>query len=219
MLDQKNKYPDTNNTHGEFINLTDYNNNDLMNSYDNALYRTPDDPMYISNKVLKGTSRPNYKPFISALSVTAVLGIAVYLSIKHFANNNSPISFGMIFFIAGSMIFWTSLFGEISKKKICTQPVMAVCHDLHVSHSRDSDGHSSTTYSPVWRYYFNGNYYEHHESGSSNIDVPRMGEQREIMIDPNDPLTIYRKSTSKMLFLLVFGLVFMAVPLFMAMII
>ncbi|MBO4867540.1 MAG: DUF3592 domain-containing protein [Ruminococcus sp.] len=225
-LDKKNTnmYDDTYgtyNAHDTYNNMPEYGNNSLMNSYDNApndLYRSSGDPMYISNNVRKGTSRPDYKPFIRALPVTAILCVAVYLAVSHFANNNAPIGFGMIFFISGSMIFWTSLFSEISKKKICTQPVMAVCHDLHVSHSRDSDGSSSTTYSPVWRYYFDGNYYEHHESSSSNVDVPRVGEQREIMVDPNDPLTIYRKSIPKLIFMLIFSLVFMAVPIFMAMI-
>lgn len=64
---------------------------------------------------------------------------------------------------------------------------------------------------------FNGNYYEHHESSSSNIDVPRVGEERTLMIDPSDSLTIYRQSIPQMLFLMIFGLVFMAVPLLMVM--
>jgi hypothetical protein len=218
MLDLNKNYNDTNSTYDSYNRMPDYGRNDLTNCYDNAqrdMYRAPNDPMNMSDGIIRGTSRTDYKPLIICLVITAILSLAVWLTVKHFAKSDAPIGFGMIFFIAGSIVFWNSILKCISKKKICTQPVTALCYDLHVSVSRDSDGHTSKTFSPVWRYYYNGNYYEHHERSSSNIDVPRVGQEYTLMIDPNDPLTIYRKSITQMLFMLVFGLVFMTVPLIM----
>ena len=221
MLDLNKKFNNTNGIYDEYNRMPYHDSNNHMNLYDNPpkdLYRAPYDPMNMSDGVIRGTSRADYSPLKKSLAITALLSIAVVLIAKLFAGNVVPIGFGLLFFIIGSIVFWTTIFNCSSKKKICTQPVTAVCHDLHVSVSRDSDGTTSRTYSPVWRYYFNGNYYEHHESHSSNIDVPRVGEERTLMIDPSDPLTIYRKSISQMLFLLIFGLIFMIVPMLIVMI-
>ena len=220
MLDLNKKYNDSNDTYNAYNQMPNYGRNDLTNRYDKAqrdLYRVPNDPMNMSDGVIKGTSRSDITSFILSLVITAVLSVALVLTIKYFVKSNAPIGIGMLFFVIGSIVFWNPILQYVSKKRICTQPVTAVCHDLHVSYSRDSNGHSSKTYSPVWRYYYNGNYYEHHESTSSNIDVPRVGEERTIMIDPDDPLTICRKSITQLLFLTVFGLVFMAVPVIMMM--
>lgn len=96
-----------------------------------------------------------------------------------------------------------------------TQPVNALCVYVDVDYSSDhNDPHRKTkTYCPTWEYNYGGQVYKQAESVYTNIGVPKVGEERTIMINPNNPNEIFRNNKSANVFVYVIGFLFVAFPL------
>lgn len=77
------------------------------------------------------------------------------------------------------------------KSKRCTLPVIAECVNLKVK-SDASDYHSKTKlYSPIWKYYFNGEYHTYCDNDFSNFGVSNVGDNIELFINPQKYDDIY----------------------------
>lgn len=116
----------------------------------------------------------------------------------------------VIFTAAGALMIVMPFVKRHFMLKKCTEVVMARCIYLDSHISRDDHG-STRVYAPKWEYYFGGMVYQHQESTYSNVGVPRLGDEREIYVDPYDPNTIYRKDRSISILVLIIGAVFLFV--------
>ncbi len=96
---------------------------------------------------------------------------------------------GLIFIVIGCLIFYF----QKQDEKICTDKVDGVVVELvaRKSTSTRKNHHSSTTYAPVYEYDYKGHHYRVQSSISSSPASFSVGEQVEIMVDPDDPSHIY----------------------------
>lgn len=90
--------------------------------------------------------------------------------------------FGLVMLSVGCYIFYTNYtFAQTAV------PVTGKVVDFDISYSTDDDGNTSTMYSGVFEYEYNGEMYRHTgEVASSSPDYDE-GEEVEILIDPNNP--------------------------------
>lgn len=93
---------------------------------------------------------------------------------------------GLIFFVVGIGIG----IHDRNMKKRCSEKVTAVITENREVLSK-SDNHISRTYSPVFRYTYNGTEYTQNTGYSSNPPVFEVGDNTEIFVDPSDPNKIY----------------------------
>ena len=97
-----------------------------------------------------------------------------------------------VFFFLFGFIFLAVGIGvgvhDNNMKKRCTEEVAAVVIENKTSFS---DGDSSPTYSPVFRYTYNGKEYTKQTGYSSNPPVFKEGEKTDLFLDPSDPEKIY----------------------------
>ena len=107
-----------------------------------------------------------------------------------------PIAALAVFILVGlGMTVFTFLNNRI-KKIHCTEIVTAVCIKLNRKYSFDSsdDIGGRPTYAPVFKYYFNGAEYTVTQSYYTNIDVPKLGSEVQLYINPDNPEEFYRPS-------------------------
>lgn len=97
--------------------------------------------------------------------------------------------FGAILALVALML----LLGRGNDKKRCTQPVTAVVVDNETRRSKTMKNHSFT-YAPVFEYEYRGQTYRHESSISTNPPRFQVGQRVELMIDPDNPATVYDKS-------------------------
>lgn len=95
--------------------------------------------------------------------------------------------FGLIFFIVGAVLGAV----ENNKKKRCTEEVAAVVIENRTVRSTSRNHGQSITYSPVFRYTYNGTDYETQTGYSSSPAVFSVGEKTTLFVDPDSPKTIY----------------------------
>lgn len=139
-----------------------------------------------------------FSDFTISADITVILVLGVFMLI------------GLGFLIIPAAIY-------IHKKKTCV-PVMAVCKDLDVRYSRSKNGGRKKIYAPTWEYYFDGEFHTVRSNAYSNIDVPEIGGEYELYIDPNDPKKFYRPSMKTLIFFIVFGAVWTimsSIPVFL----
>lgn len=107
-------------------------------------------------------------------------------------SDNTIIKFSMWFFLGIGLIFFVVGIGigihDRNMKKRCSEEATAVVIENKTSFS---DGDSSPTYSPVFRYTFNGTEYTQDTGYSSDPPVFEVGDKTEIFVDPSDPHKIY----------------------------
>ena len=120
--------------------------------------------------------------------------------------------FGLIFFVVGAVIGAV----ENKKKKRCTEEVAAVVIENRTVRSTSGNHGHSVTYSPVFRYTYNGKEYETQTGYSSSPAVFSVGEKTTLFVDPDSPSSIYcpRLKVGKILSI-VFGIIgafFIIVP-------
>ena len=108
------------------------------------------------------------------------------------------------------LIFPTVSF--VHKKNTYT-PVMAVCRELDMRWSRSKNGGRRRVYAPTWEYYFDGQYYTVKSNSYSNIDVPKEGEEYELLINPDEPEKFFRPSMKTLIFFWFFGGMWTFIPL------
>ena len=121
--------------------------------------------------------------------------------------------FGLIFFIVGAVIGAV----ENNKKKRCTEEVSAVVIENRTVRSTSNNHGRSVTYSPVFRYTYNGNEYETQTGYSSSPAVFSVGEKTTLFVDPDSPSAIYcpRLKVGKILSIVfgTIGAIFIVVPI------
>lgn len=107
---------------------------------------------------------------------------------------------GSLFAILGAVMLILNIISSYCMKKVCTEPVSAVCVYLKIKKTYSStNGKSSTYYSPVFEYQYKGNTYCAAESynGSSSAALS-VGSRYDLCLNPSDPTDFYRKR-SKMI--------------------
>ena len=114
---------------------------------------------------------------------------------------------GIGFFI-GLCVIVFPIISYLIDCKTCTEEVDAVVIDLI-----PSKGSEHRTYTPLYRYRYNGKDYEVHNSSYSNSGNPHIDEQRTLYIDPNDPETFFDKKRARSGIFTFFGIgmIFMVV--------
>lgn len=125
-----------------------------------------------------------------------------------FTDRNILAMISAAFFIAGILMLVMPFVKRHFLLKVCTLPIMATCIDLdlRLSSNRRSRSH---VYAPKWKYTVNGKEYEHQENSYTNMNVPKIGSEYEILVNPYDPDQIYRNDPSSMKFMVIFGIIFM----------
>lgn len=115
----------------------------------------------------------------------------------------------IIFTFAGLVMIVVPIIKRHVNKKIYTQPIMAVCIFIKTEIMRDKDG-TKILFAPKWEYTVGGKIYEYQETEYSNIDVPKIGEERQIFINPDDPDQAYRLNPGALALLICGGLMCIA---------
>lgn len=95
----------------------------------------------------------------------------------------SVVFFGLLFAAIGVLM----AVAHSQKKKRCIDPVMAVVIENKRRSKRGSNGHRTVSYAPVFQYYYNGMTMTETSSTSSNPPKFRVGEEAELLINPNKP--------------------------------
>ena len=85
-----------------------------------------------------------------------------------------------VFPLIGILLIVGKILSIRRKKRICTEQVYAECVRLERSRSHKH----RNSYTPVWSYYHDGEQREIRDNTFSNVGNPRVGESREIWIDP-----------------------------------
>lgn len=116
---------------------------------------------------------------------------------------------GLLFFLIGLCVIVFPLIHRNVMLKKCTLKIDATCTGLASRYSRNKNGRAHRVFAPNWEYKVNGLTYEHQESTYTNVGYPEIGSVHEILVNPDDPVEIYRK-TGTQAFLVVFGLIFAA---------
>lgn len=118
------------------------------------------------------------------------------------------------FTFAGLVMIIVPLIKQHVNKKIYTHPVMATCIFIKTKLMHDKDGYS-ILYAPRWEYTVGKKTYEFQEREYSNISVPNIGEEREILINPDAPDQAYRVSPGAQALFLVGGIMCLAMTYIM----
>lgn len=125
-----------------------------------------------------------------------------------FGNSENGKGMGVCLFLMGAYVMVLPIIRRSVMLKRCTERIMAVCIYLDKRLNRSSKGGRYYTYAPQWEYTFNGRVYKHQEQGHSNIGVPKIGDEHEIFVNPDDPEEIYRKDIKGSLFQFFIGAIF-----------
>lgn len=162
------------------------------------------------------TKKKRKVPFLSIFVLSGLLMFVGGLILKFGSDdlhvaiyNHSELLVGILLLVIGVGIYAGVIFGKVTAAKYCTYPVMAKVADIRVS--TDSDG--DRTYMPVYEFQFKGETHLIHNSTYSNIGVPKLGETREIFIDPENLDEYYEKKQQRgnSIFLFVLGAFFMGI--------
>ena len=115
-----------------------------------------------------------------------------------------------LFFVVGLVIFLYGVITPVLLTKKCTYGIYGKVISVR---SRYEDG--TKLYCPTYEIYYRGESIKLCDDFYSNISVKREGESVEMFIDPDDPTRFYIPSHNRFTsrFLIIFGLIFMTVPL------
>lgn len=110
------------------------------------------------------------------------------------------------FSAAGVLMMIMPLLKRHFMLKKCTETVIAEC--VYLDSHRTRTGHGYTrVYAPKWKYVLGGTVYEHQENVYSNVHVPAVGDEQEILVDPYEPQRIYRSSKRDLIKTFIIGAV------------
>ena len=167
---------------------------------------------------LKSKKKRNV-PFLSIFVFSGLLmfvgGLILRFGSTDFHNaiaSHGALLVGILLIVIGVGIYAGVIYGKVTAAKYCTYPVMAKVVDLRVSFDSDGD----RTYMPIYEFQFKGETRQIHNNTYSNIGVPKLGEVREIFIDPENLDEYYEKKQQKghSIFLYVVGAIFIAIGVF-----
>jgi hypothetical protein len=113
----------------------------------------------------------------------------------------------------GIYIIVSQLLSMKGNAERCTVAVTAVCTNVSVS-STNVNGRVTRYYNPTYEYTYET---ETYKANAVNVLTDRcVGMNYEIMIDPDDPKTIYDPDSKRTYaFVVAFGLLFVLMPLIM----
>lgn len=121
--------------------------------------------------------------------------------------------FLLLFAGIGVYIIVSQIIGSRGNAERCTVSVTAKCISVSTS-SKSVNGRTTYYYNPTYEYVCEG---ETYKSTVVNVAAERtVGMDYEIMIDPDSPKTVYDPDSEKnTFFMIVFGILFILIPLFM----
>lgn len=154
----------------------------------------------ISNNT--GKKRADSKINKAILIIFPILMVLLFI----FGRSKNHVGMGICFLLLGIFVSVLPVIKRSVMLKRCTENIPAVCVHLNSRTNR-----RVTTYAPKWEYSFNGQVYEHQELLYSNIGVPKIGDEYEIFVNPDDPYEVYRKNFRGDLFQFIFGVVFIVI--------
>lgn len=126
-----------------------------------------------------------------------------------FTYKNVVVMVSFVFFTAGLLMIIMPFLKRHFMLKKCTETVMAKCVYVDSQMNSGKKG-ARRVYAPKWEYYIDGRFYVHQENTYTNVHVPKVGEEHEIFVDPNDPDQIYRHNPSILIIMLIMGIMFTA---------
>lgn len=143
------------------------------------------------------------------------LGIMIGGAVMEFGSANLlvnfqkllPVLFASLFVIIGVGLIVFTLLRSKSKSERCSVKVTAVVKDMLKNYSH-RDGHSSITYCPVYEFYYSGEYLEGCTNEYRNFDLPQVGQEVEIYVNPDEPKEIFIPSKKSLGFSVVIGAIF-----------
>lgn len=152
---------------------------------------------YLTDKDYCFRKAPAYT-MVPVLGVIFILVAAYHLFAKYFPALPQPRSRELevwacgLFSVIGAVLLVLDCIRYWRMKKVCTEPVSAVCVYVKkkVVHSKDGN---TTKYSGVFEYQFRGNTYLAAEAYGNKVGA-KVGSRYELCINPNEPTDFYRKS-------------------------
>lgn len=90
-------------------------------------------------------------------------------------------------------------------KRTCTIEVMGECVELKTQLQEDDTRRAHPVYAGVFRYWYNGTEYVETEGSYANVDVPVVGQQLPLFLNPAHPEVPYRPSTQRLRLKLILG--------------
>lgn len=91
-------------------------------------------------------------------------------------------SIGLIMLLSATYVIYSNMRFEKRAMHVRGKVI-----DLSSYESSDDDGGSTTMYTPVFEYAFNGQTYQHTSSTSSSSPAFEIGEEVEVLVDPQHP--------------------------------
>ena len=114
---------------------------------------------------------------------------------------HSPLITSLVLLFLGLGTIITYIVFINGKKKRCTHLITATVTNL----KRSSD--DSTTYSPVYNFWFNSVEYTLTTNFSRNSTLPKIGSQAELYINPETPIDFYLPSETNNIFILLMSII------------
>lgn len=171
---------------------------------------------YLTDKNYCFRKEPTYTA-IPVLGVIFILVAAYHLLAKNIPTLPQPGSIGLegwvcgLFTILGVVMLILDCISFYCMKKVCTEPVSAVC--VYVKKKVVRSNKSSTTkYSGVFEYQFRGNTYWAAEAYRDS-GAPHVGVGYDLCINPSVPTDFYRKSWKLMISSLIGYIFFIVFPI------
>ena len=162
-----------------------------------------------NRKKLKG-SVGTYMLF-SCVGLAMMIGALVFRfsdGLRQTMSDNPSMIIGPLCIAIGAIIIFSNVLTAIMNRKNCTVKVMAKCISLDASHSN-----KSTTYAPVYEYEYGGQMRTVRGNEYSNFGNPKLGEVREIYIEPETHSCYYepKRELKGMIFKGLFSLFFVVI--------
>ncbi len=111
-----------------------------------------------------------------------------------------------VFFLIGLAMAILPFLKRHFMLKKCTETVVAKCVYLD-SHINRGNRRNRRSYAPKWEYVVDGTVYEHQETIYTNVRIPGVGEEQEILVNPQNPSQIYRHNPFASVVSLLIGII------------
>lgn len=149
---------------------------------------------------------------VLAISVTEVI-YKKNIGGTIFTTDNITVMITGFLFTIGLLMVVLPILKRKHFQKVCTEPVTARC--IHLDSQRvTTNGRTKILYAPRWEYSVDGTVYQHQDSSYTNFKVPAVGDECELLMNPEDPEQVYRKGDAASNFILIMGICFMAFSAF-----
>ena len=107
----------------------------------------------------------------------------------------------MFTLLIGTLLVVSPLFEKAMKKRRCTETVMATCTAIDLK----SSGRGGCRYEHIWEYPIGSIKVTASDHLIVSTRKPEVGSIERILVNPDDPNDIYRKATSRTVFMILTG--------------